>query len=137
MLEKHSYPAAQAQLGTIKPSNSQLDWTVNCALAIAEWNDNNLDGALDSFYAASLEKPDRGEFYYYYGRAMLDKGQVTTAAEQFRIATRYGAGFEQAQRYASLADAAYTPSLVLSAAFSILILLMLFTMHEYGHAFVA
>ncbi len=137
LLEQDSYEKAQGQLEPISTGSSRPDWTVNCALAIARWGNNDLDGALESFYAASQETPDRSEFYYYYGLALLDKGQGTMAADQFRSAALHGPRLERAERYASLMDAAYTPSHVISAAFTVLILLLLFTVHEYGHAYAA
>lgn len=137
LLETHSYHQALDQLKIMTTGSLQPDWTVNCAFAIARWHDNDLDGALDTFYTASQENPTRGEFYFYYGRALLEQGQITSAAKQFQTATQYDSSFTLAKRFSDLADSAYTPSPILSAAFSVIILLILFTVHEYGHAAVA
>ncbi len=137
LLDQGSYEDAQAQLESIKATNSTPHWTVHTALALAKWGNNDLDGALESFSAAAQQKPDRSEFYYLYGRAALANGDSEWAAQQFQNAASYAPRLVLAERYASLLQAAYTPPQLVSAAFSIIILLILFTVHEYGHAFAA
>lgn len=137
LLEQHAYEEAQAELEPASNPSAKPDWTVHSALALAKWGNNDLDGALTSFQAAAQLRPDRSEFYYFFGRALLARGQNQMAGEQFQNATQHGPRLVLAERYASLMQAAYTPPQVLSAAFSIVILLFLFTVHEYGHAFAA
>jgi Zn-dependent protease len=137
LLELGNYEEVQGQLESIGTGSTGQDWTVNCALAIARWGNNDLDRALESFDAAAQQKPDRSEFYFYYGLALLDNDQGTLAAVQFQNASLHGPRLVQAERYASLIHAAYTPPQLVSAAFTVLILLFLFTVHEFGHAYAA
>ncbi len=136
LLEQNSFEEARAQLQSTG-GNPGSDWTVDCALAIAKWGSNDLAGALLNFQAADRATPDRSEFYYYYGLALLDNGQPANAAEQFRNAVQHNPGLGLADRYASLANAAYTPPQAITIAFTVLILLVLFSVHEYGHAYTA
>ncbi len=137
LLEKESYKDAQAQLVPLSSANSSHDWTVDTALALAKWGNSDLDGALESFYAAAQQKPDRSEFYYQYGRALLANDENEMATEQFQNAAAHTPVLQGAGRYVDLLSASYTPPQLVTAAFSIIILLFLFTVHEYGHAYMA
>ncbi len=137
LIEDGSYKEAIAQLQPMSTGSAGQDWTLHSALAIARWSDNDLDGALESFYAAAQKKPERAEFYYYYGLALLDKDQPQQAIAQFHNASLQDPAFELGDRYAELVDTSYTAPQAVSIPFTIIILLILFTVHEYGHALAA
>ncbi len=136
LLRDGSYADAQKQLEALGGSPSR-HWTVDTALALAKSGQNDLDGALDTFYTASHKFPERSEFYYYYGLTLLDNDQQEMALKQFQLAAAHSPKLPRAALYATLVSNAYKPSPELSAAFFIIILLILFTVHEYGHAFAA
>jgi Zn-dependent protease len=137
LLEKGSFEEAQQQLERNSTESAGQDWTLDGAMAIAKFREGNSQDALKDFLAAAQKKPDRSEFYFYYGLALLDQGQDEMAAGQFQTAATYAPKLDAAERYATLIDTAYSPSQGLSAAFFVVILLVLFALHEYGHAFAA
>ncbi len=137
LLENGSSKEVVAELQPVSSGGAGQDWTVPAALGVAKWTENDLEGALESFYTAAQKNPDRGEFYYYYGLALLDKDQPQQAVAQFRNASLRDPGFELGDRYADLVSTSYTPPQTITIAFAIIILLILFTVHEYGHAYAA
>ncbi len=72
---------------------------MDAALAIAKYEDNDLDGALKDFYSALQKKPERSEFYFHYGLALLDNENVDMAREQFQLALEHAPKLEIAEQY--------------------------------------
>ena len=137
LFEKGSFEEAQQQLEQ-GPADATRSWTIDTALALAKLEAGDRAAALKDFRAAAKKKPQRGEFYYYYGMTLLKDGQDDQAAAQFQTALSYDPNLDGAKRYAALLDSTYTPSPLVSGSFYILILLVfLFPLHEYGHAFAA
>jgi Zn-dependent protease len=132
LLEKGSYDEVQKQL-----EGKSNDWSANCLLALAKYQHDDLEGALEDFSSAAKQKPDRGEFYYYYGLALFDNHAPSAAAEKFKTALTYEPKLEAAERYLNLIDHTYNPSILFSALMSVVILTILFALHEYGHAYAA
>ena len=128
---------SQEQLEGHALNNSDHHWTFDCASALAKFQSYDLDGALADFQAAAEKRPERSEFYYYYGIALLDNDQEEMAAEQFRIALMHEPKLQGAERYSNLINTAYNPPIIISSLLFVIILLILFTLHEYGHAFAA
>jgi Zn-dependent protease len=93
--------------------------------------------ALDYFYTAVAKQPDQAEFYYYYGLTLLHDGQVERAGEQFKTALKLEPDLEVAQKYLTLVSSAYYPPEIITALLFFIILLVSFTIHEYGHAYSA
>lgn len=112
-------------------------WTFETALALAKAQANDLDGALDAFRTAARQEPERSEFYYYYGVALLQNGRPELALEQFHTALEHRPRLADAQRYVDLIEGGYRPSPAASTLSFVVILLVLFTVHEYGHAYAA
>ncbi len=137
LLDQQAVGEIQARLGSPSADNADRHWAFDCALALAKYNDHDLEGALQDFYAALQKKPERSEFYFYYGLALLDNEKEDMALEQFRMALEHEPGLEIAEKYIALVQNAYRPSNIESALMYILILIILFTLHEYGHAFAA
>jgi Zn-dependent protease len=138
LLEQGSFLEAQMQLEQAYPDLSKRHWTIDSAGALAKLQDNNVNEALEDFRIAAEKNPERAEFYYYYGVALLEDSQEKQAAEQFETALSYDPNLRGAQRYAALLHSTYEPSPLLSGLLYIFILLIfLFPLHEYGHAFAA
>jgi Zn-dependent protease len=137
LLEQGSVQDLQLQLEQSASKDPERDWTLDAISALAKYRDNDLAGALDAFRIAAEKEPERGEFYYYYGVALLDNGQTEMAASQFQTALEHEPKLEAAARYLSLIKTTYQPSSIASALMMVVILLILFTVHEYGHAYTA
>jgi Zn-dependent protease len=137
LLEQGSVQDVESQLALISANDPERDWTLDALLALAKYNNNDTGGALEAFHNAFIKKPDRSEFYYYYGLALLDTGQTEMAADQFRIALEHEPKLEAAEQRLRLIQAAHEPSVIASALMMIVILMVLFALHEYGHAYTA
>ena len=137
LLEQGSYQEIQGQLEQNASKSSERHWTSDCVSALAKYYSFDLDGALEDFGIAAEKEPERSEFYYYYGIALLDNDQAEMAAEQFQIALAHEPRLEGAERYLNLINSTYSPSIIVSSLGFVIILLLLFTFHEYGHAFAA
>jgi Zn-dependent protease len=137
LLQQGSFQEVQQQLEQDSSDSLERHWTFDATSALAMLEANDLDAALEDFRNAAEKNPERSEFYYYYGVALLEDGQEKNAAEQFRRALAHEPHLEGAERYANLLQSTYTPSQWLSGLMYIFILLILFTLHEYGHAFAA
>lgn len=136
LLDQGAYGDVQAQLDD-PASESDRDWTIDTALALAKYQENDLEGALEDFYRALQKKPEHSEFYFYYGLALLDYDNVDMAKEQFQLALAHDPKLEIAEQYVGLLQNMVQPNLVTSALTYLVILFFLFTVHEYGHAFAA
>lgn len=137
LLNQGAVQEVQAQLGNIASEDPDRQWAFDTALALSKYDDLDLDGALHDFYTALQKNPERSEFYFYYGIALLENEKADMALEQFRLALEHDPELEIAERYITLIQTAYQPSMITSALLLIIVLLMLFTLHEYGHAFAA
>ncbi len=137
LLDQGEVEEVRAQLGDSSADLSSQDWTVDAARAFANYQANDLDGALKNFYSALQKKPERSEFYFYYGLALLDNDNPDMAREQFQLALEHEPKLKIAEQYAGLIQNMYEPSMISSALMYLMILFFLFTVHEYGHAFAA
>jgi Zn-dependent protease len=140
LLEKGSFQEVRQQLEQDTTDSATRSWTVDCILGIAASNDGGTQGrkaALEYFYNAEAKKPDQGEFYYYYGLTLLEDGQVTRAGDEFKTALKVEPGLKIAEKYVDLVNNTYYPPEMISALLSIIILLVSFTVHEFGHAYSA
>lgn len=137
LLNKGAVEDVKAQIGDSSENNSSRDWTLDTVLALAKYEDHDINGALKEFYSALQKNPRRSEFYFYYGLALLTNDNVEMAKEQFKVALERDPKLEIAGRYVSLVENTYQPTMIGSALMYLVILFLLFTVHEYGHAFVA
>jgi Zn-dependent protease len=137
LLDHGDYENVGTQLGESTVGSSSGDWNRDAALAISKYQDRDLDGALKDFYSALQKKPDRSEFYFYYGLALLENDNTEMARQQFQLALEHDPKLEVAERYMGLVQNIYQPSVIGSALMYLVILFFLFTVHEYGHAFAA
>lgn len=139
LFENGSFMEAKTQLKDDRVvKESEQNWVFHCALAIAKFQTHDIDGALADFRRGLDKKPDRSEFYYYYGRALLANGQINEAGEQFQLALNHDPRIEDAKRFLALTQNTYTPTTTTTSIwFVIILLLFLFPFHEYAHAFAA
>lgn len=137
LFEKRAFLEAWEQLKRDQIKGSERTWAFYCASAILkdQWGDK--EGALADFRSGLSGKPDRGEFYYYYGKALLGKGVVEEAVDNFQLALKYKPEIYDAGRFLRLARKAYVPPQIVISSVFVVILLILFTFHEYAHALAA
>lgn len=137
LLDQEEVEEVQAKLGDVAADDTGRHWAFDTALALAKYNDHNLDGALDNFYTALQKNPEQGEFYFYYGMALLENDKKDMAVEQFKLALEHEPNLKIAETYIALIRNVYQPDRISSAVTYLLILFILFSMHEYGHAYTA
>jgi len=136
-LEAGDYQEITQKLGGDRSIRSDRHWSYDSISALARYYSYDLEGALGDFRLAAEKEPERNEFYYFYGVALLDNDQPELAAAQFQNALTHGPGLEVAQRYLNLIDSTYDPPLIVTSLGFVIILLLSFTIHEFGHAFAA
>lgn len=137
LLDQGAFEDVQAELDDSSANTVDREWTMDTALALAKYENNNSSGALKDFYSALQKKPERSEFYFFYGLALLENDNTEMAMEQFQLARSHEPKLEVAEQYLSLVQNTYQPDTVSSALMYMVILFFLFTVHEYGHAFAA
>jgi Zn-dependent protease len=137
LLDQGATGEVQTQLGDSSANQSYRSWTFDTAVAIAKYQDNDVDGALKDYYSALQKKPERSEFYFFYGLALLDNGNTEMAQEQFQLALEHEPKLDVAEQYFDLVQNIVQPTMIASALMYLVILFILFTLHEYGHAFAA
>ncbi len=137
LLGQGSFVDVVAQLGDPSAVNPEQDWTMDTALALAEYESGDLDSALKDFLVAFKKQPDRSEFYFFYGLALLGNDEAEMAKEQFQLALNHEPKLELAGQYVGLIQNRYQPDIIGSALLYLVILMILFPLHEYGHAFAA
>ncbi len=137
LLEQGSYQEVQQQLEQDTANSPDRHWTYDYLSAMAKSQNDDREGAFEDLRIAATKKPERSEFYYYYGLVLLEDHHDEQAAEQFKTALTHEPDLEDASRYLNLINSAYKPTVIVSSLFFIIILLILFTLHEYGHAFAA
>ena len=139
LLNKGLFSQVRSQLAQNGADSVARDWTVDCALAIATNNGFALNDktALEYFYTAAGKNPDKGEFYFYYGLALVRDGQMEKAGQEFKTALQIEPNLAIAGQYLDLVNNAYYPPQFVTALLFFIILMVSFTFHEYGHAYSA
>jgi len=137
LLAAGEFLQAHDQLMKPTPEASAKSWSRLTALAVAQNNLQQPDEALVNLEKASSLKPARGEFHYLYGRLLLDQGQRSRAEQQFVQASRLGIKPEWTLPLLSLARSSYEPRFWVGIVWSVVILVLLFTVHEFAHAYTA
>ncbi|MDQ7780296.1 MAG: site-2 protease family protein, partial [Planctomycetota bacterium] len=136
-LERGDFTEAEKSLRANKWEKSERSWAFLCASAIVSVELGKADEAQSAFRQARDRKPDRGEFYFYYGRLQLRSGDTAAAIENLLQAARHEPPVREARRYVELALNAYTPSPTAKTVGIVVILLFALTLHEYAHAYAA
>lgn len=136
-LERGEYVVALKTLREIEPDRDHWGWPFLCASAVARVGTGDSEDALADFGSAAENGADHPLFHYYRGEAYLEQNLFPEAEEHFRLAVLRNPDFEAARTRAALAGNAYEPSRIERGIAFVVILLFLFTMHEYGHAHAA
>lgn len=137
LFERGAFWEAWGQWKNNQIKESERGWAFYCASAILKDKLGDKEGALADFRSGLSGKPHCGEFYYYYGKALLAKGSVEEALDNFDLALKYEPEIHDAGRLLSLVRKAYLPPQIVTSIAFVVILLILFTFHEYAHAFAA
>lgn len=128
---------ARRQVDSARSTAAVSNWTLECASAVIKYRLFDNVGALKAFKAAAALKPDRAEFHYHYGKALLRDASIPQAIDEFSAALEPAPGIADAARYLELAGNTYTQSPLTTAVAYIIILIILFTVHEFAHAYTA
>jgi len=137
LLEQGSSEDVRLRLAQSAINDAEHSWGYDLVSALGNYLEHDLDAALEDFSIAAKSEPERSEFYYYYGMALLENDEADKAAAQFRNALLHEPRLEEAERHLALLDSTYSPSVFASSLSLVIILLGLFTVHEYGHAYAA
>jgi Zn-dependent protease len=136
-LNSHAYADAEAELPGLMKGMESPDWSYLCAQGIVRWAYADIDGARRLFYEAEKQEPLPSEFYSLYGRILLQAENTEKAEELFREALARDRNNETAQVGLALLQNTYELPKTQSYIAYALILLLLITLHEYGHAYTA
>jgi Zn-dependent protease len=137
LLEKGAFLDAGKKLDMVRTGQDAKSAAFLCADAIVKANTGeNIAGAA-SFAKCIEMKPAAAQYYYLYGRQLLRDGSPVEAARNFEAATKINPGMSEAKRFLELVNNIRKPSRVTDVIGFIAILLMLFTFHEYAHAYAA
>jgi len=119
------------------PESASESWGHLAALGIAQTKLGYPSEALVNFERASKRGANRGEFYELYGRLLLSQGRPSEAADRLRQASKGGLSPQRTANLLALTRSGYKPSKVVGIIWSIGILMVLFTVHEFAHAWAA
>lgn len=136
-LNTYAYADAEAELQTLMKGMESPDWSYLCAQGIARWGHADIQGARRLFYEAEKQQPMPSEFYSLYGRILLQTENAVKAEELFREALARDRNNEIAQVELALLQNTYELPKTQSYIAFALVLLLLITLHEYGHAYTA
>jgi len=137
LLKDGMFFEARTHLAAASTAEPETNWAILCASGIAKSQTGDLDEALADFGRASTLGPDRAEFFYYWAQALLDDGQIDRAGAQLELALGHEPPIADAERLLALTQNVYEPVNAVTLAWFVIILLLLFTFHEYAHAFAA
>lgn len=112
-------------------------WNMLAVKGILVLNGFGTGDPLVFFQNAERRGPASGAFYYEYGRALLMSGQAQEALERFDRAAELDPHLSGASLHAALIRNRYEPDRAVEIASFILIILLLLTLHEFGHAWSA
>ncbi len=119
------------------PESISESWGHLAALGIAQTKLGDPGHALVSFEKASKRGANRGEFYELYGRLLLSQGRPSEAADRLRQASKQGLSPQRTANLLALTRSGYKPPKAIGIIWSIGILIILFTVHEFAHAWAA
>jgi len=117
--------------------DGERSWAHYCLLGIAKTELGEHEEAEADFERGLSLNPERGEYHYFFGLAQLKLEKFDYAAENFRKAANAAPKVEDAERLLALCLNACRPSKQITAIWFVVILLILFTFHEYAHAYSA
>ena len=130
--------AARAELAKLS-ATTPLEWTADAAAGLIALQAGKVKEAAPALRRAlsRTPAPDRAEFFYFYGQALLESDQHADAAAQFAQALKLNPKLAAAHRQQQLLQNLCQPGRIEKAIWYIVILLLLFSMHECAHAYAA
>jgi Zn-dependent protease len=137
LFEGGQFWAAEEDLAKSAPKAEEQTWAYHCAVGIARTHAGSIDAAVVAFERGLDLEPEGGAFHYYHGLALIDQTELRQAAASFRLALERDPGIEDAQRQLHLIANAHEPSQIETAIGFVVVLLFLFTIHEYAHGYAA
>jgi len=136
-LNSYAYADAEAELKALMKGMESPDWSHLCAQGIVKWGYADIKGARKLFYEAEKQQPTACEFYSLYGMITLQAENPAKAEELFRKAVGMDQNNEIAQVELALLQNTYELPREESYILYALALLLVITLHEYGHAYTA
>ena len=136
-LNSYAYADAEAELQALMKGIESPDWSHLCAQGIVRWCYADIKGARKLFYEAEKQQPTASEFYSLYGIIILQAENPVKAEELFRKAVGMDQNNEIAQLELALLQNTYELTREQSYIIYALALLLIITLHEYGHAYTA
>jgi Zn-dependent protease len=136
-LEDGLFMEVRQQLEGEMRAGEEQSWAFHCALGIARFETGDTVGAMWNFRRADVQQPERSEFYYYFGRVLLSEGEIVSAGEKLELSLRHEPKLDEAEDALALVRNAYVPTPVANSICFVVILLLLFTLHEYAHGYSA
>jgi Zn-dependent protease len=136
-LNSYAYADAEAELQALMEGMESPDWSHLCAQGIVRWCYADINGARKLFYEAEKQQPTAPEFYSLYGIIILPAENPVKAEELFRKAVGMDQNNEIAQVELALLQNTYELPKEQSYMVYALALLLVITLHEYGHAYTA
>jgi Zn-dependent protease len=136
-LNSYAYADAEAELQALMKGMESPDWSHLCAQGIVKWCYADIKGARKLFSEAEKQQPTASEFYSLYGKIVLQTEDAVKAEELFRKAVAMNQNNEVAQVELALLQNTYELSREQSYIIYALALLLVITLHEYGHAYTA
>jgi Zn-dependent protease len=137
LLEQERFSAAAQELDRYEKETNTDSWPFLTAMALARSGAGDTITAERYLSRAIAADPPAAGFFYHCGSIYMSHGRHADAAEYFIKALAIDPGMDQADRMLQVTQSLYSPSRVLTIVWSILILLTLFTFHEYAHAYSA
>ena len=136
-LNRRAYADAEAELEALMKGIESPDWSHLCAQGIVRWGFTDIEGARKLFYEAEKQQPPASEFYGLYGTIVLEAEDPVKAEELFRKAVSMDQNNEMARIELALLQNTYELTREESYVGYAVILLLVITLHEYGHAYTA
>ncbi len=136
-IDASDFEGARVELTDIMADMESPAWPYLCAQGVAEWGCLDMDRALEQFALALALEPDASEFYGSYGRLLLGQEEKGKALKMFRKAVELDEGNSVAATNARLLENEYVLSKLQSTWIYALALVLVITLHEFGHAYTA
>lgn len=134
LFEQGSYEQVLELIEQEAPARFPRHWAFDCASGIAKYGLLDDEGAVADLRVAINQLPTGSGCYYYYGLALLDAGQVDAAKDQFEASLLRAPKLEAAEQQLALIKNISDPSAIWYSVMLVVILVLLFTVHEYAHA---
>lgn len=151
LLDEERFLEAKLLLEGPLPEEVQVGWPYQCALATTTWYEGRIvedatgsdapvlyAKALAQYEAALALGPDRGEFFLLYGERLFIRQFHERAKEVLTQGQALAPGLARLDALAKMMQRPFAPPTETESAISfVIMLLILFSIHEFGHAYAA